>query len=134
MRKTVSLIVFYDATNCILLQDRRGMNKGADWGYFGGKIEEGETPEQALVRETQEELTFTLTSYVFLGHYSILNTAEKFVEGYVYTAHLPTDYLSIFVQCEGAGMLLCTIEEARKLDMLPGDYVVLDALEKFFNS
>lgn len=33
------------------------------WGLFGGAIEPGESPEQALVRELEEELGITPTGY-----------------------------------------------------------------------
>ena len=46
--RKVALIVFYDKENKILLQDRRKISKrGEEWGFFGGGIEEGETPKQA---------------------------------------------------------------------------------------
>ena len=38
-----------------MIQDRRG-HKKPDWGYFGGEIEMEETPTQAVIRETKEEL------------------------------------------------------------------------------
>lgn len=48
MHKDVSLIIFYKDDK-ILLQDRRNIPETyADWGFFGGKIMAGETPEQAL--------------------------------------------------------------------------------------
>lgn len=45
----------------VYLQQRDDMGPFPDQiGFFGGGIEEGETPEQAIVRETQEELCFAL--------------------------------------------------------------------------
>lgn len=50
-----ALIVPIDSKHQILIQDRRG-HKKPDWGYFGGEIETGETPTEAVIRETKEEL------------------------------------------------------------------------------
>jgi len=65
--KRVAVIVFYDEKKRILLQYRAGLSRyGTEWGFFGGKIESGETPEQALVREIKEELDYDLKEYKFL--------------------------------------------------------------------
>lgn len=37
------------------------------YGFWGGAIENGETPAQAMLREMKEELKFTPTSYEYLG-------------------------------------------------------------------
>ena len=39
------------------------------FAFFGGGVEEGETPIQTLEREIQEELCFTPKGYEFLGKY-----------------------------------------------------------------
>ena len=39
------------------------------FAFFGGKLEEGESPEQGLEREIQEELCFTPQGYQFLNQY-----------------------------------------------------------------
>lgn len=40
------------------------------WDLFGGHIEEGETPEEALVREVKEELDYDLINYQFFKEYN----------------------------------------------------------------
>ncbi|GGJ37885.1 NUDIX domain-containing protein [Deinococcus roseus] len=45
----------------IIVQDRRGY-KPPLWGYFGGGLEAGETPLQAILREIREELDLHLQS------------------------------------------------------------------------
>ena len=42
--------------------DIQGIFYPGYWGLFGGAIEAGETPEQALVREVREELAYEVNS------------------------------------------------------------------------
>ncbi|TSC68546.1 MAG: hypothetical protein G01um101456_600 [Parcubacteria group bacterium Gr01-1014_56] len=53
--KQKALLVPINSQNQMLIQDRRGQKK-PDWGFFGGGIEEGETPLEAMIRESKEEL------------------------------------------------------------------------------
>jgi len=39
------------------------------WGTFGGQVDTGETPHQAIVRETKEELDYDLKDPEFFGNY-----------------------------------------------------------------
>ena len=128
--RRVALILFYNDKKEILLQDRTGISKfGEEWGQFGGSIEEGETPEQAVIRETKEELNFNLKEHKYIGEVNNQLREDLFVERYVFIAPLK-NHLSSFTQLEGTHMQLFSIDEARKLKMVPGDEMVIEALEK----
>ena len=71
---TVSAAVLVNVKNEVLLTQRpEGKSMAGLWEFPGGKIEVGETPESALVRELKEELeisvkTEDLTPLTFASH------------------------------------------------------------------
>lgn len=125
-----AIIVFYDTNKKILLQNRKNISKrGEEWGFFGGGLEKGETPEEAVVRETQEELGYDLKDYKYIGNYSNALEDGFIVDREVFISPLE-DKLSKFELKEGLEMKLFPLEEARKLKMVPGDYKVIDMIDK----
>ena len=127
--RRVALIIFYDDKKRILLQDRRGISKrGEEWGYFGGGIDEGETPEQAVVRETKEELQYDLKEHRYVGRYTDEIPAHV-IDRHVFIAPLKDS--SQLTQIEGKNMQFFTLEEALKLKMVSeGDKEVIRAIAK----
>ena len=53
----VAAVALIDTANRVLIAQRpEGKSMAGLWEFPGGKVEHGETPEQALVREVREEL------------------------------------------------------------------------------
>ena len=129
LTRKVSLLILYDENGKILLQDRKGISKvGEKWGYFGGRIEEGETPEQALIRETKEELGFELKDFKFLGYYKY-RMVKYNVQAHIFVSKFPNS--DKVEQLEGTNMDFFTVEEAKKLDMKIMTTEILDDVEQF---
>lgn len=64
--KVVALAMRHASTGLFMLARRGPNSSGAgQWEFPGGKIEAGETNEQALIREIQEELSFDLSGLNF---------------------------------------------------------------------
>ncbi|MBM3256968.1 MAG: NUDIX hydrolase [Candidatus Liptonbacteria bacterium] len=103
-----ALIIPINKEGKIFIQDRRGYKK-PDWGFFGGSIEQGETPLEAVLRETHEELDIELRpeTLLFLGvFYAAWNDLERHI--YLFK----TDKEQFTVKEENGGCWL-TLEEAR---------------------
>lgn len=53
--------LIWDKDKFMICQRSAHKARGLLWEFVGGKVEPGETKEQALIRECQEELAITLT-------------------------------------------------------------------------
>ena len=75
MQKIAAIILENDFGKFLLaLRDNNPMISFPNcWDLIGGHIEEGETPEQALIREYKEELGLTLKEHKFFKKYVCLN-------------------------------------------------------------
>ncbi len=126
--RKVSLIIFYDENKRILMQNRKNMMKwGEIWGFFGGEIEEDETPEQAVIRETKEELDFKLENYEYIGKTEGKIKDLLHVIAHIYVSPIENK-IKKFNQNEGCGMEFFSIKEAKQLK-LAGE-IDINILEK----
>jgi 8-oxo-dGTP diphosphatase len=88
MVKKIALVILEQQNGDIALQLRDNKPTIAHpnrWGLFGGKIEEGEQPKQAALREVAEELTIQLQPQhlTFLQKFSLEPQKEHFLFHYL---------------------------------------------------
>ena len=72
---------------------KRGMESKVlpgHFSFFGGKLEKGEKPEEALRREIKEELDFTIKEHSFLGTYT--SAVDVLVVLHVYITKVSSDF------------------------------------------
>lgn len=127
----VSALILMDGEGRILLAKRpEGKSMAGLWEFPGGKVEEGETPEVALIREIKEELDITLSEdklkpFTFASH-----TYETF--------HLLMPLFLCRVwrgepkSCEGQKLAWVKVEDLRSYPMPPADEPLIEMLEKSF--
>jgi 8-oxo-dGTP diphosphatase len=68
------------------------------WDLIGGHVEEGETPEQALVREVKEELGLELKDYKFFRRFECLTGDAYENIKYIYTGriNIPVEEITLY--------------------------------------
>ncbi len=67
MKSVVTIIPYYE--NKFLMQlrdDKPNVVFPGQWGFFGGEIENNETPLEAAIRELYEEITYLDKNLIFL--------------------------------------------------------------------
>lgn len=106
---------------------QRGYGGFKDWWEFpGGKIEEGETPEECLKREIKEELEadININKYLCTVEYDYPNFHLK-MECFI--CSLIDGHLEL-VEAEDAKFI--TKDQLDNIDFLPADLLVVKELKK----
>lgn len=88
---TIAQIIFENENGELLLylrDNKPGIPYPLHWDLIGGHVEEGETPEQALVREVKEELDIDLKEFRFFRKYEC-NEGDAYPNiKYIYTGRI----------------------------------------------
>ena len=124
--KRYVLFVLRDNEGRILLQkrDNRAPKYPGMWGFFGGSIEEGESPEQALRREALEELSLKNVKFRFFGRYKIKESDglnEKFL--FVALLDVPLGHLRKN-QKEGETLGMFSFDDLKMVDIPEPDWIL----------
>jgi 8-oxo-dGTP diphosphatase len=99
MKKIAAIILENDKSELLLyLRDNKpGIPFPNYWDLIGGHVEDGETPEEALVREVKEELNIDLKEYTFYKKYECLTGDAYENIKYIYTGkiNLPIEEITL---------------------------------------
>ena len=122
----VAAALIYNADSRFLICQRPAHKARAlQWEFPGGKIEAGETPEEALVRECREEMDITVRCE---GEYADLVYAYPDI-----TVHLHLIACRIQkgepAKIEHSDMRWITLSEADDFDFCPADRIFIERMK-----
>ena len=121
----VAAAVILDAAGRVLLTRRaQHLHQGGLWEFPGGKLEPGESMEQALRREIREELGLQL-----LGHRPLIQNLHHYPDKSVLLdVHLVTEYRGIPEGLEGQPLEWVEPDKLASYPMPQADIPVIKAL------
>lgn len=119
-------IMLVNKKNEILLQ-LRGQNQinAGKWTLWGGHVEKGESPEEAIIRELKEEINFELKEFKKI--YETID--EKNVKRIWYIGPINKNILDLHLN-EGEEMRFYSYKKIKSLDLTKNIKMILN---KIFN-
>jgi len=128
--KSTTLLLLRRDNQLLLAMKKRGFGAGR-WNGVGGKLEPGETIEQALVRECQEEIGVTPTKYHKIAEHDFTLDSERDGAWHMYVhTYLCTGWEGEPVETEEMAPQWFTLDDIPYDDMWQDDrYWLPQALE-----
>lgn len=125
MTEVVAALI-WDGNRFMACQRPAHKARGLQWEFAGGKVEPGETKEQALVRECREELAVTVS----VGE-AVMDVVHEYPD---LTVHLTLFHAAITEgvprKIEHNDIRWITVEEIGQYAFCPADEVILDHLRR----
>ncbi|MCI2111128.1 MAG: (deoxy)nucleoside triphosphate pyrophosphohydrolase [Bacilli bacterium] len=124
-RIRVAAALIHDGTKIFLAQRDYGFLKGK-WEFPGGKIESGETPERALVREIKEELDTTISVDSFFMNI-VYEYPDFIIDMDAFNCHIKSGELEVEKGIHSAEAWK-EIKDLNKEDWCPADRLIVEKL------
>ena len=95
------------------------------WVGVGGKFEDGESPEECVLRETREETGLTLTDYQYRGLVTFVSDQWETEYMHVFTA---TGWIGSLIECNEGVLEWIHKDQLMTLPLWAGDKLFLDLI------
>lgn len=125
-QETVLCYIFKDDEVLMLKKNEvKGDMNSSKWLGVGGHIEDGEHPDDAILRETKEETGLTLTSYDLLGTIKFYMNGKYSEKIYVYVGY---EVKGEMISCDEGLLQFFKKDEILNLSLWEGDKIFLRPL------
>ena len=131
--RDVSVLILYTLTGHILLQHRTddALRLPGYWAFFGGGIEQGENPTEALKREIREELSYLVQNPEFFLAQKVRDEENDYDNRkYVFVEEYQGQSLQLG---EGQAMGWFLPDETHALKMADHDRFVVQQVRDYLN-
>jgi len=124
----VAVAVILGCNNQVLIAKRKeGVPQGGLWEFPGGKIEIGETSNQALFRELEEELTIAVLEASFF-----LKTEHKYPElNVTLDAWIVSNFTGRAKGNEGQLIAWVPVDQLKLYEFPEANIPIIDALQSY---
>jgi len=119
-RIETTLCLFKKDNNILLALKKRGFGEGK-YNGVGGKLEKGETPEEAMIRECEEEIGAIPTSYEKVGYISFDEFYKGQKEKVAFHLYIATEWKGELVESDEMKPVWFSIDEIPYDQMFPDD-------------
>lgn len=127
MRQTTLCYIEKDGAWLMLHRTKKEQDQSHDkWLGVGGKFEDGESPEECMLREVYEETGLTLTEYAYRGIVTFVSDQWETEYMHLFTA---TGYVGEIGPCDEGVLEWVSMDEVMKLHLWEGDRLFLQRLQ-----
>lgn len=128
MKNTTLCYIEKDNSYLMLHRVKKVNDENQDkWIGVGGKMEEGESPEECLLREVKEETGLTLTNYCYRGLVTFVSNQWGCEYMHLFTA---TEYEGEIKECNEGNLEWVPKREVEHLNLWEGDKIFFRLLEE----